>query len=71
MSYARWFWAQLSAIKSNVIARIIIGIAQAAFGLLLVWLSRRFIDCARRVVREITGEKDANATDIQAPDGIK
>ena len=32
---------------------------------------RRFIDCARRVVREITGEKDANATDIQAPDEIK
>ena len=46
MSYARWFWAQLSAIKSNVAARIIIGIAQAAFGLLLVWLSRRFIDYA-------------------------
>ena len=46
MSYARWFWAQLSAIKSNVAARIIIGIAQAAFGLLLVWLSRRLTDYA-------------------------
>ena len=32
---------------------------------------RRFIDCARRVVREITGGKDANATDIQTTDGIK
>ena len=30
-------------------------------------LRRRFIDCARRVVREMTGENDANATDISAP----
>ena len=28
---------------------------------------RRFIACARRVVREMTGENDANATDISAP----
>ena len=30
-------------------------------------LRRRFIDCARRVVWEMTGENDANATDISAP----
>ena len=33
-------------------------------------LRRRFVDCARRVVREMTGENDANATDISAPSGV-
>ena len=31
---------------------------------------RRFIACARRVVREMTDEKDANATDESAPKGV-
>ena len=46
MSYARWFWRQLSAIGTNVAVRTVAGVAQVGFGLLIVWLSRRFIDHA-------------------------
>lgn len=46
MSYARWFWRQLSAIGTNVTVRTVAGVAQVGFGLLIVWLSRRFIDHA-------------------------
>ena len=56
MSYARWFLGQLAAIRTNVVVRIVAGIAQVAFGLLLVWLSRRFIDYAvwhGNVLREV------------------
>ena len=33
-------------IRTNVLVRIVAGVAQVAFGLLLVWLCRRFIDHA-------------------------
>lgn len=46
MSYTRWFWRQLSAIGINVAVRTVAGVAQVGFGLLIVWLSRRFIDHA-------------------------
>lgn len=46
MGYVRWFWRQMGDIRTNVLVRIVAGVAQVAFGLLLVWLCRRFIDHA-------------------------
>ena len=46
MRYVRWFWQQMGYIRFNVLARIVAGVAQVGFGLLLVWLCRRFIDYA-------------------------
>lgn len=46
MRYLRWFWRQMADIRTNVMVRIVVGVAQVALGLLLVWLCRRFIDQA-------------------------
>ena len=46
MRYVRWFWRQMGDIRTNVLVRIVAGVAQVAFGLLLVLLCRRFIDYA-------------------------
>ena len=42
--YALWFLRQMKVIKLQVLVRIIAGLTQVGFGLLLVWLCRRFID---------------------------
>ena len=44
MKYFRWIWQSMQGIRWNTLWRILIGIAQAGMGLLMVWLSRRFID---------------------------
>ena len=44
MKYARWLWRSMAGIRWDTLWRILIGIAQAFLGLLMVWLSRRFID---------------------------
>ena len=44
MKYLRWLWRAMAGIRWDTLWRILIGIAQVALGLLMVWLSRRFID---------------------------
>ena len=44
MKYFRWLWQSMQGIRWNTLWRILIGITQAGLGLILVWLSRRFID---------------------------
>lgn len=42
--YAKWFWRQMEGIRLRLLVRIFAGLIQVGLGLLLVWLSRRFID---------------------------
>ena len=44
MKYFRWIWQGMQGIRWNTLVRIVVGIAQVFLGLLMVWLSRRFID---------------------------
>ena len=44
MKYSNWIWHNTRGIRWNTAVRIVTGTAQVAMGLLLVWLSRRFID---------------------------
>jgi len=44
MKYIRWIWRSMAGIRWDTLWRILIGIVQVALGLLMVWLSRRFID---------------------------
>jgi len=44
MNYIAWLWHNSRGIRFNMVVRIVTGIGQVAFGLLMVWLSRRFID---------------------------
>lgn len=44
MRYAVWLWHGTQGIRLNMAVRIAVGIGQVALGLLMVWLSRRFID---------------------------
>ena len=44
MKYLRWLWRSMAGIRWDTLWRILIGIAQVALGLMMVWLSRRFID---------------------------
>lgn len=44
MKYARWLWSITRGIRLNSAVRIIVGIGQVLLGLLMVWLSKRFID---------------------------
>ena len=44
MKYFRWIWRGMQGIRWNTLVRIVAGIVQVALGLLMVWLSRRFID---------------------------
>ena len=44
MKYTGWIWRNSRCIRWSILARIVAGTAQVAFGLLMVWLSRRFID---------------------------
>ena len=48
MRYVIWLWHQTIGIRWNLLARIITGIIRVLSGLLLVWLSRRFIDVTIR-----------------------
>ncbi len=42
--YAQWYWRQTAGIRGQLLMRILMGLVQVGLGLLLVWLSRRFID---------------------------
>ena len=48
MKYVRWLWQSMQGIRWNTLVRVVIGITQVALGLLMVWLSRRFIDVTIR-----------------------
>ena len=43
-----WLWRKTRGIRGNTLWRILLGIGQAALGLLMVWLSRQFIDVTIR-----------------------
>ena len=44
MKYSSWIWRNTQGIRLNTAVRIVTGTTQVAMGLLMVWLSRRFID---------------------------
>lgn len=44
MKYWSWIWHNTQGIRLNTAVRIVAGTAQVALGLMMVWLSRRFID---------------------------
>ena len=44
MKYISWLWRNSCGIRWNTIVRIVAGIGQVVLGLLMVWLSKRFID---------------------------
>ena len=44
MIYFSWLWRNSIGIRWNTAVRIVTGIGQVVLGLLMVWLSRRFID---------------------------
>ena len=44
MKYALWLWQNSRGVRLRMLIRIVAGIAQVVLGLLMVWLSRQFID---------------------------
>ena len=44
MKYVSWLWRNSQGIRLNTMVRIVAGIGQVTLGLLMVWLSKRFID---------------------------
>ena len=44
MRYLVWLWSHSRGIRWNTAVRIVTGIGQVVLGLLMVWLSRQFID---------------------------
>ena len=44
MNYLSWFWRNSRGIRWNSMVRIVVGIGQVVLGLMMVWLSKRFID---------------------------
>ena len=44
MKYFSWLWRNSCGIRWNTAVRIVTGIGQVVLGLLMVWLSKRFID---------------------------
>ena len=44
MKYVKWIWQNTRGIRLNSLIRVVIGVGQVALGLLMVWLSRHFID---------------------------
>ena len=55
MKYIVWIWRNMAGIKANTVVRIFAGIVQVLLGLLMIWLSKQFIDVTIR-----TG----NSTDV-------
>ncbi len=48
MKYLRWIWQNTLGIRLNSAVRIVVGIIQVMLGLLMVWLSKQFIDVTIR-----------------------
>ena len=46
--YLVWLWQNTRDIRWNMLVRIVAGIGRVAFGLLMVWLCKRFIDVTIR-----------------------
>ena len=44
MKYVAWLWRNSRGIRLNTLVRVVTGVVQVALGLMMVWLSRRFID---------------------------
>ena len=44
MKYVAWLWHNTKGIRWNTAVRIVVGIGQVALGLMMVWLSKQFID---------------------------
>ena len=44
MKYISWLWQNSRGIRWSSVVRIVVGIGQVALGLMMVWLSKRFID---------------------------
>lgn len=44
MKYIAWIWRELRGFRANVIIRVMVGVGRVALGLLMIWLSKRFID---------------------------
>ena len=44
MKYFSWLWNNSRGIRWNTVVRIVTGIVQVVLSLLMVWLSKRFID---------------------------
>ena len=44
INYLSWLWRNSRGIRWNTAVRIVTGIGQVSLGLMMVWLSRRFID---------------------------
>ncbi len=51
--YLVWLWQNTRGIRLNMLVRIVAGIGRVAFGLLMVWLCKQFIDVTIR-----TGSND-------------
>lgn len=48
MKYVVWIWRNMLGIRANTLLRIMIGITQVMLGLLMIWLSKQFIDITIR-----------------------
>jgi ABC-type multidrug transport system fused ATPase/permease subunit len=46
--YLVWLWQNTQGIRLNMLVRIVAGIGRVAFGLLMVWLCKQFIDVTIR-----------------------
>ena len=44
MKYLKWLWDNTRGIRWHMAVRVVAGICQVALGLMMVWLSKRFID---------------------------
>lgn len=44
MKYLVWIWRNTAGIRLNMLIRIMAGIGRVVFGLIMVWLCKRFID---------------------------
>ena len=44
MKYVAWLWRGTKDVRVNIVIRILAGIGRVACGLLMIWLSKRFID---------------------------
>ena len=44
MKYIVWLWHNTAGIRQNMLVRIVAGFGRVSFGLLMIWLCKRFID---------------------------
>ena len=44
MNYLVWLWHNTAGIRQNMLVRIVAGFGRVSFGLLMIWLCKRFID---------------------------